>query len=449
MHDALNACINSEQLTSHGILKRMRTFHAVILGIFVLLALGSIVILATFTNNGGNKIGDVEIWGPLPNYVMDDLFRELRGVRSDFEDVKYRTVAKQDLVPQLVEAIASGRAPDLVLFPSSYVVREAEKLVTVPYSSLSKRQFQDTFVQAGEVFLFPEGIKGIPFTIDPLVMYWNRQIFAAVGIAQPPRYWDELTELAPRLTKKDERGTLETSAVALGSWDNVSNAKELFLTLLHGLGNPVVKRGEDGYQSTLKKEDATGDSADSALRFVAQFADPVKPVYSWNRSQKNSRDAFLNGTLAMYYGPASELLSIRAANPNLNFDVAELPRIRSGVPGGYADLYAFVIPNGSRNQRGALLASMALTDPGVQKALSRATGLPSVRRDATALDASNAYETTFREASVSAFAFLDPDPSATDGILKRMLENVLSGKLRTQDATIAGNAELQALIGVK
>ena len=426
----------------------MRTFPAVILGIFVVLALVSIVVLATFSNFQDNEIGNVEIWGSVPNYVMEDIMRDLRNTRRDFDEVKYRTVSKEDIVPQLIEAIASGNAPDLVLFPSEYVVREANKLRTIPYSTLSKREFQDTFVQAGEVFLFPDGIKGFPFVIDPLVMYWNRQLFTNDSIAQPPRYWDELPTLSTTLSKKSERGTLESSAVALGAWDNVGYAKEVYLTLLHGLGNNGVVRTDTGYASTISVNSVT-DINDSALRFVAQFSDPVKPVYSWNRSQKNSRDAFLSGTLAIYFAPASEITSIRAANPNLNFDVAEIPRVRSGVSGSYADVLAFSIPNGSSNANGAFQVAIAFADPAVQKQLTEAIGLPSVRRDVAHVDASNSFDITFRNAAVSAFSFLDPDPSATDGIFKRMLENVLSGSLRVSEATNAGHGEMQALIGVK
>jgi multiple sugar transport system substrate-binding protein len=426
----------------------MKPFPAIILGIFAILAAASVVILATFSTGGQKTIGSVVVWGSLPSAVMEDVLNSVRGTRDDFGDVTYRPVSEDALVPKLVESIASGTGPDLVMFPSSYLVRESNKLVTIPYASYPKRTFQDTFIQAGEPFLYPDGVKGLPFVIDPLVMYWNRTMFAAAGIAQPPRYWDELPQMVSNLTKVEQNGTLKTSAFALGSWDNIVNSKDILLTLLSGLGNPVITRAGNGFTSTLSASASNGTgSAASAVRYFAQFSDPVKPVYTWNRSQPASRDAFLKGTLAVYFGPASELLGIRTANPNLNFDVAEMPNVRGGVKGASSHLFALSIPNGSKNPVGALTVATILTSADVQRIVNKETRLPSVRRDVTVTSAADAYQTVFRSASLTAFSFLDPDPSATEGIFRRLIENVLSGKLKEEAAASSADQELIALIG--
>ncbi|MCD5396682.1 MAG: hypothetical protein LRZ98_00730 [Candidatus Pacebacteria bacterium] len=39
----------------------------------------------------------------------------------------------------------------------------------------------------------------------------------------------------------------------------------------------------------------------------------------------NSRDVFLSGKLATYFGFSSELRGLRLKNPNLNFDIAMVP----------------------------------------------------------------------------------------------------------------------------
>jgi hypothetical protein len=41
----------------------------------------------------------------------------------------------------------------------------------------------------------------------------------------------------------------------------------------------------------------------------------------------NSLDYFLSGRLATYFGFVSEAPRIRFKNPNLNFDVAEIPSV--------------------------------------------------------------------------------------------------------------------------
>ena len=45
----------------------------------------------------------------------------------------------------------------------------------------------------------------------------------------------------------------------------------------------------------------------SVLTYYTDFANPLKSVYSWNRSFSSSRDAFLAQNLAVYFGPGSEI----------------------------------------------------------------------------------------------------------------------------------------------
>jgi multiple sugar transport system substrate-binding protein len=350
------------------------------------------------------------------------------------------------LVPNLVAAIAAGKGPDLVVFPAEHLLSERDKLIVIPYASFGRREFQDTFVQAGEVFLGDRGVYGLPFVIDPLVMYWNRAMFAEAGFGTPPKYWDELASAAPKLSRADERGTLSQSTAALGTWDNVMHAKGVLITLLHQLGNSVVIRDERGYVSTLSQSSGGVSPADSALRFYTDFSDPVKPAYSWNSSQSDSRTAFIAERLAVYFGRASELSAIRQANPNLNFDVAQLPQIRGAGGGAEASVFALVIPRGSRNQQGAFQAALALTGLEPQSALQKSLGLPTPRRDGASSAPTDPYFSAFRGAVLTAFSFSDPDPDTSDSIFKRMIESITSGSRTVSEAIQNGEQELKAII---
>lgn len=429
----------------------MKPFPAAILGIFLALALFGVFIFATFTASRQDAIGTVLIWGSVPQEVMDNLFTAVRGERDDFNSVKYDEIPADQLVPELVQAIAAGRGPDLVVFPASSYVKDGEKLLSIPYNTLSRRDFQDSYVEAGEVFLAEDGVKGLPFTIDPLVLYWNRTLFSNAGVARPPKYWDDLAQVAPQLTQKAPNGSLTVSAVALGSWDNVAHAKGILVTLITELGMPVVTQDVDGrYESTLAQTTDTGVSpADSALRYYTDFADPVKPVYSWNRSQKSSRDAFLAGTLALYVGFASELLPLREANPNLNFDIAPLPVTRGGGEGVYAEVQALSVPRGAKNVAGATTVALVLSAANMSALVSEATHLPSPRRDVELAPASDAYLSVFRSAALKSFTFLDPDPTASNQIFGRMIDAVSSGRLRLSEAVRAADEELGVLLDMQ
>lgn len=426
----------------------MKPFPAIVTGIFALLAIVAAVLFATFSSSSQNGIGTVAIWGSIPKPAFDSLLATLSQGNSNYSNVSYQEVAPDQMVPRLVEAIASGKSPDLVMLPEEYLVGNAAKLQLISYSTLSRRDFQNQFIQAGENFLGANGVYGIPFTVDPLVMYWNRTLFSQAGIANPPTYWDELADMAPKLTKSNGNGTLSQSAVAFGGWANVVHAKEILLSLMGQLGNPVVALDASGrYQSVLGSSNGgTTLPADSALSFYTDFGNPAKPNYSWNSSEPDSRDAFIGGQLAVYFGLASELPGIRAANPNLNFDVAPLPQIRGGGSGAYAEVTALTIPRGAVNPSGALLVAQAFTTQASQVALSGILGTPSPRRDVSPGNGADPYAIVFRDASLTAFSFLDPDPSASDSIFEKMVENVTSGRLQISQATQTANSDLAALL---
>lgn len=427
----------------------MKTFPAIVTGIFIVLAIGSAVIFARYSSSGQSGIGTVVVWGAVPKAAFDALVNDLGAGNSNYTGVSYQQVSSAQLIPLLVQSIASGKSPDLVMLPEEYLVGNTAKIQPISYSvsGLSRREFQNTFIQAGENFLGANGVYGIPFTVDPMVMYWNRSFFAEAGIANPPAYWDELADMAPKLTKANKNGTLTRSAVAFGGWDNVTHAKEILLSLMYQLGNPVVTSSGGAYQSVLSS--ANGGAtlpADSALSFYTDFANPGKANYSWNSSEPYSRDAFVGGELAIYFGQASELASIRAANPNLNFDVAPMPAIRGGNSGAYAKVTALSIPRGAANPSGALAVAQAFTTQASQVTLSNVLGTPSVRRDVSPGNAADPYMVIFRNASLTGFSFLDPDPSASDSILKRMVENVTSGRSQVSAATASANQDLSALL---
>jgi len=428
----------------------MKPFQAVVLGIFVSMALLGVFVFATFTASRTDAIGSVTIWGSLPQDSFDDLFTKIRGKRDDFNAVSYKQVPAENLIPQLVAAIAAGKGPDLVLFPASSIVKDGDKLQPITYSDIPRRDFQDTFVEAGEAFLTDEGVLGLPFYIDPMVMYWNRTLFSNAAIARPPKYWDELVTMAPQLTKKNPNGSLTTSAVAMGEWGNVAHAKGILITLMKQLGISVVQLGPNGYRSALTASNDNGVLvADSVLRYYADFSNPVKPAYSWNRSQRQSRDAFLAGTLAMYMGPASELIGIREANPNLNFDVAPLPVARGGSEGVYADVLALAVPRGAPNPNGAATVAVELTSADNSTFFATQSRMPSTRRDVELNADADQYLSVFRSSALRSFVFLDPNPTQSDSVFSRMIDNISSGRLGVSESIRAADDELQQLLKVQ
>jgi len=222
----------------------------------------------------------------------------------------------------------------------------------------------------------------------------------------------------------------------------------LLAMLMMQVGGKITARNDSGVlRSSLGFAiEGTERPAEKALRFYTQFADPSKVVYSWNRALPNSRDAFIRGDVALYFGYASELPIIKEQNPNLNFGVAPMPQAsNTNAAVTFGKMYAFAIAKTSQNPSGAATIAYALSSTDVSRQLAIVRGTPSPRRDLLAEPADGAA-LIFRNMALIARGWLDPDSSRTDEIFKRMIEGITSGGSRLADAVDRADQTLEALL---
>src|SRR5690606_20060493 len=115
-----------------------------------------------------------------------------------------------------------------IFIPDDLLVKHSDKLFPIPFENLSIRDFRDRFVSGGEIFLSNSGSLGLPLLVDPMVMYYNRDLFASSSVALPPANWAEVNQIVPLLSKIDARNNVLQSAISFGEFDNVNNAKDIF-----------------------------------------------------------------------------------------------------------------------------------------------------------------------------------------------------------------------------
>lgn len=436
----------------------MSKFQFIILGAFVVAIIAGVITFASFKGRSSNQaLPAITVWGTFPADTFNQYVNTINNSLPQRISVTYVQESPQTFSQDFVAALARGKGPDGILIPADMILPHEDKLALIPYSALSQRAFIDAYIQEAQIYLSQNGILAIPFAVDPFVMYWNRDLFSAAGLAAYPKTWDDFTALNKALTIKDQNGTVTKSAVAMGAFSNITNARELFGTLLMQSGNPVTTVGADGLPvSTLKV--AAKASPIPALTFFSQFANPSDPNYSWNRAMQNDKTSFLSGTLATYFGLASELGDIRDKNPDLNFDVAPMPQQKPGsLPNGkaskvadYARLYGFSIANASLNKNAAYQVISILTSPANLSLLSQMTYLPTV---ASGLDqgSNDPYIANFDKAALIGSTWLDADPAASRQIMGDMVDAFVSGQKNSyqaiQDAGNQYDAALRQAVG--
>jgi ABC-type glycerol-3-phosphate transport system substrate-binding protein len=421
------------------------------MGIFVMLVIVGVGVFSLFGGIGGKApIGPVVIWGTIDQGAMDKVLGSLTEKDKTLQDAVYIAHKPETYQGELINAIAAGTGPDLVMLSQSTIGTLSDKISPIPYSAVSQSDFLSSYIDEGQLFMAPQGILALPFSIDPLVMYWNRDTFTSAGEAKAPQHWNDLIALAPKITSLDAGSNVRRSLVAMGTWDNISNAKAILSALMMQSGDFITGRDEAGALTAtlgVKPDTAAVAPASEALRFYTDFANPSKTTYSWNRSLPNSYNAFASGDVALYFGFASEYRAIAERNPNLRFGVAVLPqlqgasaKITSGAIQGLA------VARGAKNPGGALIVAQKLTTAAAAAAVAQTMGLPPVRRDVGTDTSASAASAVFVQSALMSRSWADPNAAATDSIFKSMIESVSSGRSTPEQAVFDAASALRQLL---
>lgn len=427
----------------------MNNFQIVVLLLFAVMALTGVVFFALFRGfyEDADNAGRVVIWGTVPTEQMSIVLSNIMTRSRFFNGVSYVEKDPESLSDEYVRALAEGRGPNLLILPHDLIHTHNATLAIIPFSSYPERTFRDTFVEGAELYLKKEGLYGVPYSIDPMVLYWNRTFLSNKGFSQPPKYWDEVFSFAPKITEKDAVLNIRKSAIALGEFSNIEHAKEILSSLMLQAGTPITGLSPD--RAWMSMLDFSGNAATvpshDVLRYFTEFSNPTKSVYSWNKSLPDAKQAFANGDLAFYLGFASEAEDIEKANPNLNFDIAPFPQTREDQTASvYARFTALAIPKAAGNFVGALKTAYELTSPLAMSDLVFASGLPPVRRDLLAKQPQDPYLTQFYRAAIISEAWYDPNPRETETIFRTMVDSVTTGRSTVQEAISGAGRQINA-----
>ncbi len=420
----------------------IRPFQIALLGIFVFLAILALILVKTYSpsiKKANYTYGDqVVIWGTLNPSVMGNIFDKISIDSPDFNVVKYQYIDERSFDDVFVNAVAEGRSPDLIILKADSLVKHRAKLTPIPYTSLSERAFRDTYIDGAEIFMMVNGVYAIPFAIDPLIMYWNRDLFATGGIATAPSNWETLlSKVVPSLTIRDTSRNIIQSAVAMGEFSNIDNAKAILMSLAMQSGSKLVTQDEKGYEVMMNYADSSSARPPvmASLDFFTRFSDTASPLYTWNRAQASSKNAFIAEDLAIYFGFGSEVRDIADKNPNLNFDVSTIPQGSSAtVFRTYGDFYGFAIPTAATNKQGAYAAALTLASEQYAPALVQSLNMASPLRTALTIEDVSPYRQVITKAALVARGWLDPNPKISNEIFATMVEDVVSGRSRVDNA---------------
>jgi ABC-type glycerol-3-phosphate transport system substrate-binding protein len=426
-----------------GTLFQVGIIGTLVLSIVIAVMIFSGVIKLPGAKNNVQYTGTVTIWGTVQAESMSEIIEAVNGQTKTYQ-VVYQEKDATTFEIDLVQALASDKGPDMVVLGPSMLIKQNDKFEATPYKSFSERDFKDLYVDIATLFLSPEGVLAVPISIDPMVLYYNRDILNREGIAAPPTTWNELIELAPRLSEVTPDGTLIKSMIALGEFDNVTHAKDIVALLALQLSNPIVEakkvNGDKGaatqYKSVFNAPNEQGvQVGDSVLRFYTSFSDPAKDTYSWSKNIPESQTQFIAGKIPFYLGYASEYSAISNKNPNLAFDIARVPQIKDyPTKTTIGSVLGIAVLKSSKNKAAAFNTNQYLISAEYAPFIVQQLGTAPARRDLLSAKQPDSYNAVVYPSAIIAKSWLDPDPEKTAIFFKKMVTGVVSGRDSIREA---------------
>jgi multiple sugar transport system substrate-binding protein len=283
---------------------------------------------------------DLEVWG-----VFDDsdaytqVFAEYKKINPYVRNITYRKLDANTYKEDLLNALAAGNGPDIFMIRNSWRGSFQDKSAPAPDTMITEQAYRSALVDvAADDFIGSDGkIYGIPLSVDSLALYYNKDLFNAAGITQPPTTWDELAEDAKRLTRIDQSGNITQSGVAMGTAYNINRSTDILTALMFQKGSNIIEKNQSG------RVNFTDDQSRSAFDFYTQFAHAGSGYYVWNPQLHYSIDAFYEGTVGMMINYSWQYATIKQKNAKLNIGIAALPQFDSLHAKNVANYWGYAV----------------------------------------------------------------------------------------------------------
>lgn len=438
--------------------KDLNIFQVVTIVAFLVIGIIGIALFATGKSGVGSSGYKSTVWGVLPKANIDAGLEpfSIKGQDPSFTYVEFQ---EDGFEQAILKAVAEGVGPDAIIFPDYMYYNQINKLLTIPNETVTAEVYKNTYLDIAQNFTVQGGIKAFPLLIDPLVMYYNIDLLKSESILIPPKDWVEFSNISEKIVRRQDNGIIDRAYTALGEYDNIAYAKSILFAMLAQVGVKLsfYDEGISAYTSGLTKNQrqVSGDQQTSSrlsrdvLIYYTEFANPTKSSYTWNKSFSSSRDAFLAGDLAIYFGPGSEVEYMKTRNPNLNFAIAPIPQAYQEKKVTKGKVYSLGFLVTSKNANATYQDVMRFFNTyELNESLVNSIGLASARRDVllnSKLAKTNPDIAVINSSAIYAETWLDPNADTTDQIFSKMINSVVSGTQNISDAITDASERLDRL----
>lgn len=354
-----------------------------------------------------------------------------------------------------VAAMVAGKGPDVWILPSNMVAKNKNILEPMPINgyadNANKKDDIEVYSEMYPQFVVQDNILdnrvyGTPIAGEKLKLFVNSDLVSksisaynksnpsvdtntVSSTANNPRTWDDLVQAIRIITQKNN-GKINTAAIAMGTSNNISTSNDILTLLMIQNGAKMVS-DDLSISQFHTSQNLFGDiqyPGTKALEFYTSFANPKSENYTWNATMPSAIRAFAGGQTAMLIEYESAKAEIENINPDLKYQVVNVPQIKETKNPAYMIKYdTLVVPKSSKIQGVAW-----------RFVLTAATGVT--------MDDKSALKNSGDKEIINGKTWYNPDPNKVKAIFNETITQVSNGG-DAQTAMDGAASQITTLLG--
>lgn len=376
-----------------------------------------------------------------PVAVSGPITKIIEGMAADFmkehPDIIIKSIytgTYKDTITKVLTSLHGGEPPHIAVLLACDIFSLIDEDAIVAYDDLPggielSHEYFPVFMRNSQT---KGKTWGIPFQRSTIVMFWNKEAFAKVGLnpTNPPQTWEELVDMSRKLVKKDSAGNVTQWGISIPT---TGYAYWMFQALC--IQNGLELMNTDGTRVYFNDPRAV-----EALQFLVdlsyKYGVMAKGTIEWSTIPKD----FLEEKTAMMWTTTGNLTNIQE-NTSFDYGVCMLPKhIRFGSPTGGGNFY--ILKKTTQVERDAALKFVKwMTNKEHAAQWSIDTGYVVVRPDACEAESVKRYIKEFPYLSVALeqlkYAVAELSTHANQRITKILEDAVQSAVTGTKKPYIA------------
>lgn len=448
----------------------------IIISVILIVLVSVVIIVLSYKKVPEEALNPVDLvyWGVWDE--QDDQIDTIRAYQAQHPHIKitYKKIRYDEYEQALLEGWAKDEGPDIFSIPNTWVKKYQDKdfleplppqtqiaFVTIKTKlkikkerevdyktipSLTIKDLENKFVDVVKKdVVIDDEIYGLPYSVDTLALFYNRDHLNNAHIAEPPQTWEEFIADVPKLTLQDDQGNIIQAGAALGTAENIPRSTDILSLLMIQNGTQMTDEKEKYITFTQPSpSEPNYYPGERALEFYTDFASPSREVYTWNDQMPDALEAFTQGKLSFFLGYSYQIPIIQAQGENINFGISSIPQIDLGQEKNYANYWVETVAKKSKNTNEAWnFIQFAAQKENVEKYLAK-TKKPTALKSLIEAQREDFDLGVFANQTLTAKSWYHgKKPEATEDYLDEAIESVAKGLATPKEALDLAARQIQ------